>query len=209
MKFNFLKPPEIFNFLNEKNGIRCLLNLYLPKIHLIMKKLSFLLVLLFVSFISNAQTKVGTIDAEYIVGQMPGMEEVNLGLETYNTELQNDLQENITRYEGLIEDYQTQRDSLTEQQRAEKENEIVGLENDIKGFRQRASVMMQMRQNELSKPLYDQVNAAMLEVIEEEGYTQILHAGGNSLAFAAEQHDITEKVMLKLGIDPEEVQEEE
>lgn len=174
-----------------------------------MKKLGFLIALLFVGFYSSAQTKVGTIDAEYIVGQMPGMEEIDLGLETYNTELQGDLQENITKYEGLIEDYQTSRDTLTEEERAEKENEIVGLENDIKSFRQRASVMMQMRQNELSKPLYDQVNAAMIEVIQEEGYTQILHANGNSLAFADEQHDITEKVMLKLGIDPQEVQEEE
>lgn len=174
-----------------------------------MKKLSLLIALLFVSFYCGAQTKVGTIDAEYIVGQMPGMEEINLGLETYNTELQGDLQENISKYEGLIEDYQTQRDTLTEEERIEKENEIVGLENDIKNFRQRASVMMQMRQNELSKPLYDQVNAAMLEVIEEEGYTQILHASGNSLAFADEQHDITEKVMLKLGIDPQKIQEEE
>lgn len=174
-----------------------------------MKKLILLIALLFVSFDSGAQTKVGTIDAEYIVGQMPGMEEINLGLETYNNELQGDLQENITTYEGLIEEYQTNRDSLTQDQRAEKENEIVGLEDEIKGFRQRASVMMQMRQNELSKPLYDQVNQAMHEVIQEEGFTQILHANGNSLAFADEQYDITEKVMLKLGINPQEVQEEE
>ncbi|HSP11330.1 MAG TPA: OmpH family outer membrane protein [Salegentibacter sp.] len=174
-----------------------------------MKKTTLLLAFILLGYISNAQTKTGTIDAEYIIGQMPAMEEVNLGLQNYDTEMQQDLQESIKEYEGLIDVYQTDREALNEEERAEKENEIIGLENDIKGFRQRASVMMQMRRNELTKPLYDEINQAMQQVIQEEGYTQIFHANGNSLAFADERYDITEKVLEKLGIDPDEVQKEE
>ncbi|WP_372918476.1 OmpH family outer membrane protein [Salegentibacter sp.] len=174
-----------------------------------MKKTTLLFAFILLGYISNAQTKTGTIDADYIIGQMPAMEEVNLGLQNYDSEMQQDLQETIKEYEGLIEVYQKDRETLNEEERAEKENEIIGLENDIKGFRQRASVMMQMRRNELTKPLYDEINQAMQQVIQEEGYTQILHANGNSLAFADERYDITEKVLGKLGIDPEEVQEEE
>lgn len=170
-----------------------------------MKKASLLVAFLIFGITGNAQTKVGSIDADYIVAQMPQMEEVELGLENYNTELQGDLQNAIKKYEELVEDYQTNRDTLAEAKRAETENEIVGLENEIKGFRQRASVMMQMRRNELSKPLYDKINTAMQEVIQEEGFTQILHSNGNSLAFADERYDITEKVMLKLGIDPAKI----
>ncbi len=44
----------------------------------------------------------------------------------------------------------------------------------------------------------------MLEVIEEENYTQIFHAGGNTLAFSAEEYDITVKVLEKLGIEVKE-----
>ncbi len=177
-----------------------------------MKKISLLIAFVLIGHIANAQTKTGTIDADYILAQMPAMEEVNLGLQDYNTEMQEDLQETIKEYEGLIEVYQKDREALTEEERAEKENEIIGLENDIKGFRQRASVMMQMRKNELTKPLYDEINQAMQQVIQEDGYTQIFHANGNSLAFADERFDITEKVLLKLGIDLSdlsEVQEEE
>lgn len=178
-----------------------------------MEKLTFLItVVIFSCFSTTAQTKVGSIDAEFIIEQMPAMEEVNLGLENYNSQLQGDLQKVIQNYETLIEDYQANRESLKEEEQVEKEKEIVGLENEIKGFRQRAQVMMQMRRNELSQPLYEEVTQAMHQVIEEEGFTQILHANGNSLAFADERYDITEKVMLKLGIDPqqaEEVQQEE
>ncbi len=168
-----------------------------------MKKGILFLVFTCLSFVGTAQTKVGTIDADYILNRMPEMEEVNKGLETYNTELQGDLQNAITEYESLIKEYEAQRDTLNDTLRAEKENNIVGLENDIKNFRQRASLMMQMRRNELSKPLYEKIDSAMKAVIEEEGFTQILHASGNNLAFASAEYDITEKVMNKLGIDPE------
>ncbi|MGY5851327.1 OmpH family outer membrane protein [Salegentibacter sp. F14] len=174
-----------------------------------MKKIFLLIAFVLVAYTGHAQTKTGTIDADYILTQMPAMEEVNLGLQDYNKEMQDDLQETIQEYEGLIEVYQKDRESLTEEERAEKENEIIGLENDIKGFRQRASVMMQMRRNELTKPLYEEINQAMQQVIQEEGYTQIFHANGNSMAFADERFDITEKVLEKLGIDPDEVQEKE
>ena len=174
-----------------------------------MKKTSLLIAFVLVGYIANAQTKTGTIDADFILAQMPAMEEVELGLQNYNTEMQEDLKESIKEYEGLIEVYQKDRETLTEEERAEKEKEIIGLENEIKGFRQRASVMMQIRRNELTKPLYDEINKAMQLVIQEEAYTQIFHANGNSLAFADERYDITEKVLDKLGIDINEVQKEE
>lgn len=174
-----------------------------------MKKTFLLIAFVLIAYIANAQTKTGTIDADFILAQMPAMEEVELGLQNYNTEMQEDLKESIKEYEGLIEVYQKDRETLTEEERAEKEKEIIGLENEIKGFRQRASVMMQIRRNELTKPLYDEINKAMQLVIQEEAYTQIFHANGNSLAFADERYDITEKVLDKLGIDLNEVQEEE
>ncbi|NJW54565.1 OmpH family outer membrane protein, partial [Salinimicrobium oceani] len=80
----------------------------------------------------------------------------------------------------------------------------IGLENNIKGFRQKAGVMMQMKRNELTQPLYEKINVAMLEVVNEENFTQIFHADGTSLAFSAEELDITRKVLKKLGVEVKE-----
>lgn len=147
-----------------------------------------------------AQTKVGTIDADYILNQLPEMAQVNEGLKAYNTELQKDLDTTITKYEALVKDYQANNSTFTAEEKKTKEGEIIGLENDIKSFRQKAGVMMQMKRNELTQPLYEKINTAMLQVIQEENYTQILHAGGNALAFSSEEYDITKKVLAKLGI---------
>lgn len=168
-----------------------------------MKKLTLLFSFIFLSLGTFAQSKVGTIDAEYILNQLPEMTEVNDGLKKYNTELQEDLQKNITQYETLVKDYQENNTTLTDEEKKQKENEIISLENDIKGFRQKATVMMQMKRNELTTPLYEKINGAMLQVIQEENFTQIFHAGGNALAFSSAEYDITQKVMKKLGIEPE------
>ena len=165
-----------------------------------MKKLVLFFSLALLSFSAVAQSKVGTIDAEYIISQMPEMAQVNDGLKLYNSELQTDLESSISEYEKLVNAYQEENATLTDEDKQTREGEIISLENDIKGFRQKASVMMQMKRNELTKPLYEKINIAMVEVINEEGYTQILHAGSNALAFSAEDNDITGKVIAKLGI---------
>lgn len=152
------------------------------------------------SLMATAQTKVGTIDADYIISQMPEAADVNQGLKDYNTQLQNEMDQTIKKYDSIVKNYQAVSADLNDEAKKQEQSKIIGLENDIKSFRQKASVMMQMKRNELSQPLYKKIDKAMREVIAEEGYTQILHAGGNSLAYADERYDITEKVMKKLGI---------
>ncbi len=170
---------------------------------------SLLIAFLTFSIFASAQTKVGTIDTDYILSQMPEMESVNKGLETYDKELQQDFQANVKQYDTLVKTYQANAESLAAEARQESESKIIELENQIKQFRQRAQLMMQMRRNELTNPLYKKIDAAMRAVIDEEGFTQILHAGGNSLAFSAEKYDITEKVMTKMGIEIPVAAEEE
>ncbi len=151
-----------------------------------------------------AQSKVGTIDAEYILNQMPEMAQINEDLKTYNADLQKEQEANIAKYEPLVTDYKTNSATLSEEDRQKKESEIIALENDIKGFRQKAGVMMQIKRNELTQPLYEKMNEAMLQVIQAENYTQIFHSGGNNLAFSSQDYDITIKVLEKLGIEAKE-----
>lgn len=170
-----------------------------------MKRLLLITVLSVLSFSAFAQTtKVGTIDADFILTQLPEMVEVNEGLKEYNAQLQKDLEETAGKYETLVKDYQTNSATFTEDQKKEKETAIIALENDLKSFRQKATVMMQMKRNELTKPLYEKINTAMMQVIQEENYTHVLHAAGNNIAFAAEAFDITNKVMAKMGITPKQ-----
>lgn len=168
-----------------------------------MKQLILVLIFIFSGIYAQAQTKVGTIDAEYILAQLPEITEVEEGLKTYDEELQEEVQNSIKKYEALIEEYQSNSATYTEEEKQEKETEIIGLENDIKNFRQKASVLMQMRRNELTEPLYVKIDEAMKSVISEQNYTQILNSSANGLAYAHPDFDITDAVLAKLGIKVE------
>lgn len=167
-----------------------------------MKKSILLLAFLFLSIGMQAQTKVGTIDVNYILGQLPEIKSVDEGLKTYNTELQEELQKTIKKYEDLVADYQATNETITEEEKTAKESEIVGLENDIRNFRQKASVLLEMRRNELTQPLYEKIDGAMQEVIQDQKYTQIINVNANALAYGDPAYDITDDVLTKLGITP-------
>lgn len=168
-----------------------------------MRNLFLALLFLFSAVHVHSQTKVGVIDAEYILAQLPEIKTVEDGLKTYNTELQDELQNSIKKYEELIKDYQATNTTLPEDEKVAKENEIIGMENDIQNYRQKATVLMQLRRNELTKPLYEKIDGAMKQVIAEQKYTQIINANANSLAYADPEYDITDAVLAKLGIKVE------
>ncbi len=166
-----------------------------------MKNVLVALAILISSFSLQAQSKVGTIDAEFILSQMPEISSVEEGIKTYNNKLQEDLQTTIKKYEEMVASYQTNSATFTDEEKAAKESEIISVENDIKNFRQKASALMQIRRNELTQPLYMKMDAAMKTIIEKEKYTQVFNTSINGMAYADEKYDITEAVMKNLGIE--------
>lgn len=169
-----------------------------------MKKFILLLSMLLIVTASFAQSKVGTINADFIIAQMPELEEVNKALEVYGAELQKDAEANFTKYEALVKNYQDSVEIYAPEVKQAREQELIALENELKGFQQKGNVLIQMKRNQLTKPLYEKINTAMLKVIAEEGFTQILHAGGTALAYSAEEFDITLKVLEEMGIELKE-----
>ncbi len=155
---------------------------------------------------TQAQTKVGTIDAEYILANMPEMASVEQGMQTYSATLQSQMEGNVKKYDSLIAAYKTNSATFTEEQLQSKQQEIMGIENDLKTFKQKATVMMQMKRSELTQPLYEKIDAAMKEVIAAQKYTQIINSSTNSLAYADPKFDITDAVLSKLGITVKEAE---
>jgi len=165
-----------------------------------MKKFILALAVVLSATCLQAQTKVGTIDADYILAQMPEISKVEDGLKTYNTELQAELETSIKKYEALVAAYQADSATYEEAEKTSKESAIMEVENEIKNFRQKASVLIQMRRNELTKPFYLKIDEAMNTVISAQGFTQIFNSNSNGLAFADPKFDITDAVLEKLGI---------
>jgi len=164
-----------------------------------MKKIAILILAIATSLQVNAQSKVGTIDIDYILSNMPQLEQVNKDIKSYSDDLEIKLQVKVTKYKALISVYEQNTASYSETERKTKQDEIIAIEQDIQKFQKNASSLIQIRRNELLNPLYKLIGDALNTVAAEEKFTQILTTN-NNIAYLDPNFDITILTMTKMGI---------
>ncbi|SEL83922.1 periplasmic chaperone for outer membrane proteins Skp [Aquimarina amphilecti] len=165
-----------------------------------MKNILFPILVLFISAQTIAQSKVGTIDSDFILSKMPELTKVQEDLKAYNTKLEADLKVKVDEYQAKVKAYQDGVAAMTEPMKKTKQEEIINLENDIAKFRQNGSQLVQLEQNKLLQPLYTKIGKVLEEVAKAEGYTQVLTITSSGLAYVDPKFDLTKTVMTKLGI---------
>jgi outer membrane protein len=153
-----------------------------------------------VSSISIAQSKVGTVDSEYIVNIMPEKEIVIKRAQKYGARLDSTFSIKVKEYENKVASYKDIITTLSDADKKEKIQEVANMERDLKKFKSNGSKLMQLKQDELMRPLYKKLGDVIAEVSKANGFTQILTTTGNQFAYIDESLDITELVITKLGI---------
>lgn len=170
-----------------------------------MKKSCIALCLLIFTFNAQAQSKVGTIDIDFILSKMPQIEEVQKNLQEYGVTLDKQMEEKIREYQTKLDNYNKNVDSYTEQQIKENQTAIFTLEEDITKFRQNGMQLMRIREDELKRPLYVMIAEAMDVIAKENSFTQILNTSTDaSIVYLDANFDITIAVLNKMGIQLEE-----
>lgn len=169
-------------------------------------KIVFLSALLFSSIVFS-QTKLGTIDNEYIINLMPEAKIVIKLSQEYSQKLDSSFSIKIMEYQAKVDDYKKNEAEYGELMKKTLINEITALENDIKKYQENGNKLLELKQSELMRPLYKKLNEAIDQVAKEKGYTQILTLQGNQFAYLDEKYDITKLVMDKLGVKAPEIKE--
>ena len=157
------------------------------------------IIFLFICITGFSQTKVGTVNVDYIVSKMPELETVKKQVEEYSTKLDADLQKKVQDYQAKVEAYKAGEATFTETQKQEKQQEILTAENDITKFQQNGNKLISINRDDKMRPLYNKIGVALDKVAKAEGYTQILTTD-NSLVYFDETYDVTLLVLKELGI---------
>ncbi|WP_161555223.1 OmpH family outer membrane protein [Dokdonia sinensis] len=169
-----------------------------------MKKIMLCVVVLFITAATFAQTKVGTIDPEFIISKMPELAQSQEALKVYNQDLEKQLTDKIATYEAALKAANETFTTLSDEAKNAKQTELTGMENDIQKFRANGAQLIQLKQSELLNPLYNKISEALSVVAKEQSFTQVLTIGNNNnLAYADPAFDLTNAVMAKLGIATE------
>lgn len=167
-----------------------------------MKKVVLIFCILSVAFASFGQSsKVGTVDSDYILSKMPEMVQTQDSLKVYREDLGKQLAEKAETYQAAFKEAQAVFDSLSDEDKQAKQAELATLENEVNSFRRNGAQLIEIKQDQLMRPLYQKIGENVAKVAEQLGYTQILNiSGNNSVAYIDPEFDISDKVLLMMGI---------
>jgi outer membrane protein len=154
----------------------------------------------FISTISIAQTKVGTIDNDYIISIMPEAKTVISLTQAYGTKLDSSFTIKVNDFKVKVEDYELKEKEMGALEKKIIQQELSALEEDIKQYQKNGNTLMGLKKDELMRPLYNRLNTAIAAVSKEKGYTQVFTLAGNQFAYIDSAFDITDLVISNLGI---------
>ena len=166
-----------------------------------------LLSLLFVfSAVSAQESKVGTIDIDYILGLMPELSAVQEQVTAYQTELGEGYAGNLSSYEKALQNYRDNESLLTLMQKKTKEDSLMVMQNELGQYQQNGNQLLALRQEDFMQPLYTKVGQSLERVAEAGGYTQVL-LRDNNVVYIDNRFDLTLAVLEDLGIEVPKEQE--
>lgn len=163
-----------------------------------MKKIIFITLISFLTTNIFAQNKLGHINAQEILVQMPAFKTAENDLKKFQINLENRLNGLLSELEQLRKSYEADAASLTDLEKQDKELEMQSLYQRIEAFQADAQVQLQKEEQRLLAPIQEDLINAINEVAKEGNYTYILTA--EVFLFANESNDVGNLVKKKLGL---------
>jgi len=156
--------------------------------------------IVFAGNVAKAQTKIGYINFDQLVDQLPETKVIRTQLETYNKQFQDQYTAMTSEYQTKGQAYEAQRATMTDAVRSAKEAELSDIQKRIQSFQQDAQQKVQAKTTELSKPLFDKIRAAVAQVAKEKGYSYVINSAQTDLIVSPPSDDLTADVKTKLGV---------
>ncbi len=145
--------------------------------------------------------KFGHINSAEVLQALPELKEVETQMEAEFNEKEGQLTAMQEELVGKQEAYQQEAASLTPEQRAEREQELVVMNQKVQEFYMLSQQQMQVKQNELQAPIMQKLKAAIQEVGDEEGFLYIFEMTSRVPVYASDKSvDVGPLVKAKLGI---------
>lgn len=164
-----------------------------------MKKLIFIPILFILLSPLYSQVKIGYINSEAIMKELPEAQDAQRKLDNLVQEWQAELRKMESEWKRKYDDYDRNKLLMSDQTRAEKEKELVELENRIVQYREQKfgqNGELFQKQEEFMKPIQNKIFNALEQVAKKEGYDFVFDKSGEILLlYANEKYDLTKQVL--------------
>lgn len=166
-----------------------------------MKKLIALLLMLlpFAGAVNAQEVKIAFVNTQEVFMALPEVADMQKKLEDLNAKYKKELETMQGEYQKKYSDFIAQQDSLTENIKVRRMQEVQDMQQRMDNFVQVAQQDVAKQQQDLLTPIQQKIQEAIKAVGAEKGYTYIidpqvlLYQGSNAI-------DATQFVKAKLGL---------
>ena len=143
--------------------------------------------------------KFAHVNSQEVFQKMPDLKQVETDMATLNESYKTEITKMEEEYAKKLKEFQAQADSLEENIKLRRMQEVQELQQRIENFYQVAQQDIQKKQQEYLAPVQQKVQEAIKTVGTEQGYTYIFDSAV-MLHIGADATDATPIVKQKLGI---------
>lgn len=172
-----------------------------------MKQIILVMALLAGVLTAQAQ-KFGYVDSKYILSHMPEYQQAQAEINKLSAQWQKEIESKYETIEKLEKAYQAEKILLTDEMRKKREEDIEQRRIEAKTMqKQKFGVDGELfqRREEMIRPIQDMIYQAIQEVAAQGGLMAVFDkANQSNLLYTNPKHDISDKVLKKMGLKPGE-----
>lgn len=166
-------------------------------------KTIFVIALLLCGTVAVAQQKMGYIDSQKIIDQLPDAQDAKRKLDVFAADWQAEIKKRKEKLDKMFKEYQAKEILYTDELKKQKQKDIIDAEQDIQTYQNQkfgANGEYFQKQTDLMKPIQDRIFTSMREVAQEQNYDFVFDKSGEILLlYSKEEFDLTDKVLEKVS----------
>ena len=149
------------------------------------------------------QQRFAFVDTEYILNNIPTYKSAQAQIDKLSADWQKEIETQYGEVEKLYKNYQAEKVMLTDDMRKKREEEIIAKEQSVKGLQNKyygPEGELTKKQQELIKPIQDEVYKAIKEMAVEGGFAAVFDTSADaSILYANPRQDRSDEVLERLG----------
>jgi len=146
----------------------------------------------------SAQVRIGYVNSEKIISAYKPAVDAQKKLAEFRDSVIQEMNRMQEEIRNTQETLKTQSMMLTPAAKDKKEQELQNLVVQIQQFEQDKNQELVTKNNELLKPVYDQITASIKKIGESQNYDFIFDIIQGNLLWAKDKHDITDSLISTL-----------
>jgi len=150
--------------------------------------------------------KIGFVDSGKIFDQYEGAKDAQRTLERESKDWEAKAQKMKDSLQTSADELESQRLMLSQDTLKRREDDVAALKKTYEDYVSSIwgdSGKLSQRNQELTKPIIDKVNAILHTIAEQDGYTLVLDAAGGTIVYASPAIDLTDRVLAELNKEGE------